>query len=116
MTTAVDTAAASQSALSTLRRQRDLVEGENPTYRRLVAEYEHRLAESLDDRAQLRTQMHAFGRYLRGRGVLPEHIVLCVHAALKDGRTSRDLIDLGSLGQEIVRWTIEGYYSDALPG
>jgi hypothetical protein len=80
-------------------------------YSRLVAESNHRLAESLHDQARLRDEMRAFGAYLRERQVLPEHIVLCVHAAMRDVRTRRDLFDLGSLGQDIIKWAIEGYYS-----
>lgn len=107
---AVDTAVASRSALAALQRQRDTLEDESTTYRRLVAEYDHRLAESLDDQARLRTEMRAFGQYLRAGGVRPEHIVLCVHDALRATDASRDLFALGNLGPDIVKWTIEGYY------
>jgi hypothetical protein len=86
-------------------------------YRQIVAEYEHRLADSLGDRVRLREEMLAFGAYLRRREVLPEHIEFCVHEAMKDVPNVHELFETGELGQEIVRWAIEGYHGngDAIP-
>ena len=116
---AVDAAVESRSALliAQNRWSDTSADAVSARYRRIVAEYERRLADSLGDRVRLREEMLAFGAYLRRREVLPEHIEFCVHEALRDVPNVHDLFETGELGQEIVRWAIEGYHSneDATP-
>jgi hypothetical protein len=116
---AVDAAVESRSALLIAqKRWSDSGAGaESARYRQIVAEYEHRLADSLGDRLRLREEMLAFGAYLRQRDVLPQHIEFCVHEAMRDVPNAYDLFETGELGQEIVRWAIEGYHGngDATP-
>jgi hypothetical protein len=112
VTEAVDAAVDSGSALRSAQEQWSQGDTESANYRRIVAEYEHRLAESLGDRVQLREAMRAFGAYLRRRDVKPEHIELCVHEAMKDVPAAGDLLKTGGLGQEIVQWAVDGYYGN----
>jgi hypothetical protein len=109
---AVGVALESQSALRVVQQQWNRTDTESARYHRIVAEYEHRLADSLGDRARLREEMRAFGAYLRSRDVIPEHIAICVHEAMKDVPTVHALFETGGLGQEIVQWAIEGYYGN----
>jgi hypothetical protein len=108
---AVDAAVESRSALLIAQKRW------SARYRQIVAAYERRLADSLGDRVRLREEMLAFGAYLRKREVLPEHIEFCVHEAMRDVPNADDLFETGELGQEIVRWAIEGYHrnEDATP-
>jgi hypothetical protein len=112
---AVDVAVESRSALLIAQiKWSDASAGiESARHRQIVAEYEHRLADSLGDRVRLREEMLAFGAYLRRRDVLPEHIEFCVREALRDVPNAPDLFETGELGQEIVRWAIEGYHGNA---
>jgi hypothetical protein len=114
---AVDAAVESRSALLIAqKRWSDTSAGTvSARYRRIVAEYERRLADSLGDRVRLREDMLAFGAYLRRREVRPEHIEFCVHEAMKDVPNAHDLFETGELGHEIVRWAIEGYHSNEDP-
>jgi hypothetical protein len=109
---AVDAAVESQSALRVVQQHWNSADTESASYHRIVAEYEHRLADSLGDRARLRVEMRAFGAYLRSRDVIAEHIVPCVHEAMKDVPTVRVLFERGGLGDDIVQWATEGYYGD----
>jgi hypothetical protein len=106
---AVDAALESHTAARSAKQQWDRVEPENISYRRIVAEYEHRLAEALEDRARLQEEMRAFGAYLRARDVIPEHVELCVREATKDLPTAPQLFAPGGLGPEMVKWATEGY-------
>jgi hypothetical protein len=107
---AVDAAVESHSALRDVQQHWAGIDTESANYRRIAAEYEHRLAESLGDRARLRSEMRAFGAYLRARDVPPEHIELCLQEVMRDVPTARHLVEPGGLGQEIVKWTVEGYH------
>jgi hypothetical protein len=114
---AVDAAVESRSALLIAQKRWSDTSAGTERYHQIVAEYEHCLADSLGDRVRLREEMLAFGAYLRRREVLPEHIEFCVHEAMKDVPNAHDLFETGELGQEIVRWAIEGYHGneDATP-
>ena len=116
---AVDAAVESRSALLIAQKRWSDTSADTASvrYRQIVAEYEHRLADSLGDRVRLREEMLAFGAYLCRREVLPEHIEFCVHEAMRDVPNAHDLFETGELGQEIVRWAIEGYHGsgDATP-
>ena len=63
---AVDAALDSRSALRSAQDQWSQCDTESADYRRIVAEYEHRLADSLGDRVQLREAMRGFGAYYAG--------------------------------------------------
>jgi hypothetical protein len=107
---AVDAVLASRFALGAAERERDRTDRWSSRYTQLVAEYERHLTESLNDRARLREDMRAFGAYLRARNVAPEHLVPCVHEAMKDVALVRQLFTASGPGSEIVKWAIEGYY------
>lgn len=112
---AVDTALESHLTLRVAQQRWSRSDTEGASHRRIVAEYERRVADSLRDRVRLREEMLAFGAYLRRRDVIPEHIELCVHEAMKDVPTADHLFWAGELGQEIVRWAIQGYYGNGDP-
>jgi hypothetical protein len=111
---AVDAAVESRSALLIAQKRWSDTSADTVSarHRQIVAEYEHRLADSLGDRVRLREEMLAFGAYLRRREVLAEHIEFCVHEAMKDVPNAHELFETGELGQEILRWVIEGYHRD----
>jgi hypothetical protein len=109
---AVDAALESRSALRAAQDQWNQCETDSVSYRRIVGEYEHRLADSLGDRVRLREEMRGFGAYLRRSDVKAAHIVLCVHEAMRDVAAAPDLFDTGGLGQEMIQWAIDGYYGN----
>src|SRR6185437_6750847 len=105
----LDAAIESHAELRSAKRAWSVTDAQSVTYRRIVVEYEQRLADALSDRARLREAILAFGMYLYAEALPRQHVIFCVDA-LADAIDARGIGHVeGGLHAEIETWALEGY-------
>jgi hypothetical protein len=101
----------SRQSVETVSSTLDRVRSGTDEHRRLAHDYAERLADAVRSEEWFRDCMVGYGRYLRGHGVSPEHIVICVRHALGHTRL-RQYSEERHLANRALGWAIAGYYEE----
>jgi hypothetical protein len=111
---AAGNATTSRDAAQAVAWELDLAPDDSGRHRRLALEFAERLADVTRGDEWLRETMRRYGGYLHHHGVLPQHFVICVRAAMdhicRPLEAEHDQIVTRAIG-----WTIEGYYEARAP-